>query len=310
MRDRRCVADRNLYLVQRFPIAAAAAARRAHPGRGHDIHADAGQCRPRLLQRARVPMPDATCLPVLYQDALLAVVNKPAGLMVHDSALARGETDFAADRLRAQFGRPIHLVHRLDRATSGCLLLAFDAPTASALGRQVMAGALDKTYLAICRGWPPADWTVDHALDGGPGKPQKKPALTRFRRLARAELPWPATGFPTSRFALLHARPENGRFRQIRRHLKHASHHLLGDSSHGDGRCNRQFRMVGVQRMLLHAERLALVHPLHGTRLRVRAPLDAEFLRALAWFDLRRSGGGLPAAADRSATQRGLQARP
>jgi tRNA pseudouridine65 synthase len=69
-------------------------------------------------------------LDVLFADEVLAVVDKPAGLMVHDSALARGETDFAADRLRGQFGRPVFLVHRLDRATSGCLLLEFDRDTA------------------------------------------------------------------------------------------------------------------------------------------------------------------------------------
>ena len=71
--------------------------------------------------------------------------------MVHDSALARGETDFAADRLREQFGRPIFLVHRLDRATSGCLLLAFDRDTASALGKMLMSREVEKDYL---RGLP------------------------------------------------------------------------------------------------------------------------------------------------------------
>src|SRR6476619_5691207 len=98
-------------------------------------------------------------LPVLYQDDGLAVVDKPAGLMVHDSRLARGETEFAADRLREQFGRPIFLVHRLDRATSGCLLLAFNRDTASALGKVLMSrdvekAAFTKDYLAVCRGWP------------------------------------------------------------------------------------------------------------------------------------------------------------
>ena len=109
---------------------------------------------------------------MLYADAALAVVDKPAGLMVHDSALARGETDFAADRLRAQFDRPILLVHRLDRATSGCLLLAFDRDTASALGKALMAHDVDKHYLAVCRGWPAEErFSIDHPLDGGPGKP-------------------------------------------------------------------------------------------------------------------------------------------
>ena len=225
-------------------------------------------------------------LPVLHVDDRLAVVAKPAGLMVHDSALARGETDFAADRLREQFGRPVFLVHRLDRATSGCLLLAFDRDTASALGRTLMSHEVEKTYWAICRGWPAeAEFVVDHDLDGGPGKPQKKPAITRFRRVATAEIDVPSAGFSTSRYAWLEASPQTGRFRQIRRHLKHLSHHLIGDTSHGDGRHNRAFRMMGIHRMLLHARALAFAHPATGEPLRVEAPVDDEFARALVLFD-------------------------
>jgi len=223
-------------------------------------------------------------LAVLHADDCLAVVDKPAGLMVHDSPLAADETDFAADRLRAQFGRPVYLVHRLDRATSGCLLLAFDRDTASALGRSVMAQQLDKRYLAVCRGWPEEAFEIDHPLDGGPGKPQKKPALTRFRRLACGELDEPLAGFPTSRYALLECAPVTGRFRQIRRHLKHASHHLIGDTSHGDGRHNRIFRMRGVHRMLLHAWKLGFPHPRGGARVEVVAPPSGEFIRAMALF--------------------------
>ena len=225
-------------------------------------------------------------LPVCRLDERFAVVDKPAGLMVHDSALARGERDFAADRLREQFGRPIFLVHRLDRATSGCLLLAFDREAASALGRALMARDVEKDYLAVCRGWPAEDrFAIDHPLDGGPGKPRKKDAVTAFERLAVCELPLPSAGFETSRYALLRARPLTGRFRQIRRHLKHASHHLIGDTSHGDGRHNRAFRMLGIHRMLLHAERVAFAHPFGGERIEARAPPDAEFEKALALFE-------------------------
>lgn len=236
---------------------------------------------------AAAPAEAGGTLQILHLEDSFAVVDKPAGLMVHDSRLARGETDFAADRLRAQFGRPVHLVHRLDRATSGCLLLAFDRDTASALGRSLMAGEVEKAYLAVCRGWPAeAEFIVDHPLDGGPGKPQKKPAVTRFERLATTELPIPSAGFETSRYALLRAWPQTGRFRQIRRHLKHLSHHLIGDTSHGDGRHNRSFRMLGIHRMLLHAERLAFPHPRDPTRrVEVVAPPDAEFARALAFFE-------------------------
>ena len=236
-------------------------------------------------------MPADMALPVLFRDQWLAVIDKPAGLMVHDSALARGETDFAADRLRDQFDAPVFLVHRLDRATSGCLLLAFDRGTASVLGKTLMAGDVEKAYLAVCRGWPDEAFTIDHALDGGPGKPMKKPAVTRFERLATCELDLPSAGFATSRYALLRAWPETGRFRQIRRHLKHASHHLIGDTSHGDGRHNRAFRMLGIHRMLLHAQRLAFPHPHTGERCEVDAPPDAGFARALALF-----GGPLESA--------------
>ena len=234
-----------------------------------------------------VDLPIPAALPVLYADETLAVVSKPAGLMVHDSALARGETDFAADRLREQFGKPIFLVHRLDRATSGCLLLAFDRETASALGKTLMSHEVEKDYWAVCRGWPAEPvFTVDHPLDGGPGKPLKKPAITEFEVLATCELALPSSGFETSRYAWLRASPRTGRFRQIRRHLKHMFHHMIGDSSHGDGRHNRNFRMLGIHRMLLHARRLAFVHPHTGERIEAHAPVDAEFAKALALFDV------------------------
>jgi tRNA pseudouridine65 synthase len=221
---------------------------------------------------------------VLYRDNWLAVVNKPAGLMVHDSKLARGEDDFLADRLREQFGKPVFLIHRLDRATSGCLLLAFDRDTASVLGKTMMSRAFEKEYLAVCRGWPEEEFVVDHPLDGGPGKPEKKPAITRFQRIATGELAMPSVGFETSRYALLKCWPQTGRFRQIRRHLKHVSHHLIGDTSHGDGRHNRNFRINGVHRMLLHASALGFDHPVNGERIEVIAPLDAEFRKAFVLF--------------------------
>lgn len=227
-------------------------------------------------------------LELLYQDEQLAVVNKPAGLMVHDSKLARGESEFLADQLREQLGVPVFLVHRLDRATSGCLLFAFDRDTASTLGKQLMSQAFAKHYLAVCRGWPAADaFDLDYPIDGGPGKPECKPAQTRFTVSARGELPWPMGGFETSRFALLRCEPLTGRFRQIRRHLHHLSHHLIGDTSHGDGRRNRQFRMQGVHRMLLHAWRLQFPHPSQARTISIEAPLDSEFQRALDLFAWR-----------------------
>lgn len=218
---------------------------------------------------------------VLYADENLAVVDKPAGLMAHASAMARGEDDFLVDRLREQFGRKVHLVHRLDRATSGCLLVAFDPATAAALSACFMSREVRKDYLAVCRGWPEAEIDLDYPLDGGPGKPEKKPAQTRFVRLGTGELNLPSASHETSRYSLLQCTPLTGRYRQIRRHLKHLSHHLIGDSSHGDGRHNRHFRMQGVHRMLLHAWRLEVPGLACGQAMCFEAPLDAEFRKAL-----------------------------
>jgi hypothetical protein len=148
-----------------------------------------------------------------------------------------------------------------------------------------MARDVEKDYLAVCRGWPAEErFTIDHPLDGGPGKPVKKPATTTFERLATCELDLPSAGFSTSRYALLRAHPLTGRFRQIRRHLKHVSHHLIGDTSHGDGRHNRAFRMLGIHRMLLHARAPGLRASVTGARIEVRAPLDAEFAKAPRLF--------------------------
>lgn len=218
---------------------------------------------------------------VLYRDQYIAVVNKPAGLMAHSSALARGEDDFLHDRLREQFACKIFLIHRLDRATSGCLLIAFDNKSASTLGKQFMTRDVEKNYLAICRGWPEEAFTIDHDLDGGPGKPEKKAAITEFKRLATAEIEVASANHETSRYALMQCTPYTGRFRQIRRHLKHSFHHLIGDTSHGDGRHNRNFRMMGVHRMLLHARKLSFQHPVSLERMVVHADWDAEFEKAM-----------------------------
>ncbi len=230
---------------------------------------------------------------VLFRDEYCAVINKPAGLMAHASSLSRGEDDFLLHRLRDQFQSKVHLIHRLDRATSGCVLIAFNAETASALGKTFMSRDVQKDYLAICRGWPEEKFTVDYALDGGPGKPEKKPAVTEFTRLATAELDVPSATHESSRYALMQCSPITGRFRQIRRHLKHISHHLIGDTSHGDGRHNRAFRMLGVHRMLLHAWRLEFTHPVSGMTIRCEAPLDSSWLKALNCLQISNQDIGL-----------------
>ena len=214
-------------------------------------------------------------LDLLHLDDHLLVVDKPAGLV---------------DQLRHQVGGEVFLVHRLDRATSGLVLAARTREAAGELGKQFMARTVEKTYLAVCRGWPAETGEIDYALgDVRPNSP-KKPALTRYRRLATVEVPIALGKYPQQRYALLAVDPVTGRYRQIRKHFHHVSHHLIGDTSHGRSEHNRLFQSQWqVSRLLLHARRLVFTHPATGDRLAFVAPLDPQFQRivdAVGWHGI------------------------
>lgn len=223
-------------------------------------------------------------LPLLHLDEHLVAVDKPPGLLVHRTQLAAHEDEAALQLLRDQLGRPVWPVHRLDRGTSGVLLFALSAEVASALGAMFEQGAMDKRYLALVRGWPADDaGLIDHPLARDPEQPSAGQTLlaaqTRWRVLQRLE--WPiATDprFPTTRVALLEAEPLQGRRHQIRRHLKHIAHPILGDATHGKGPLNRAVAAwLGTQRLWLHARQLVLTHPVSGAALVLQAPLAPQW---------------------------------
>jgi tRNA pseudouridine65 synthase len=224
-------------------------------------------------------------LPLLYQDERLVVVNKPSGLLVHRSVVDSRETRFAVQILRDQLGRYVYPAHRLDKGTSGALLFALDREAARALAVDFAENRVDKTYQAIVRGWPEEVGVLDSPLAGveddriaGGGVSEPRPATTRFRRLATAELDVRVDRYPTSRYALLQLHPETGRRHQLRRHLANASHPIIGDSTYGKGRHNRLFvQRFGVQRLLLACVALEFSHPADGRKLAVQAPLADDF---------------------------------
>ena len=218
----------------------------------------------------------------VYEDEYLLAVNKPAGLLVHRSKIAADENDFLLERVQAQTSMHVFLAHRLDRATSGVVLFAKSRAMAGELGRQFMARTVCKRYLAVVRGWPDAEGLIDYPLPDVRDNAPRKPALTRWRTLATATVPIALGRYPEQRYALVEALPETGRYRQIRKHFHHLSHHIVGDTSHGRGDHNRLWRMhFGMHRLLLHAWRLEFTHPVHGTMLSLHAPLDAAWRRVL-----------------------------
>lgn len=229
-----------------------------------------------------------TPLDILYEDEALLAVDKPAGLLVHRSGIAADETDFLIERVQEQTGANAYLAHRLDRATSGVVLLAKTREIAGELGRQFMERSVTKRYLAIVRGWPAGEGEIDHPLPDVRERSPRKAALTRWRLLATTTVPIALGRYPEQRYALVEARPQTGRYRQIRKHFHHVSHPIVGDTSHGRGDHNRLWRIhFGVRRLLLHAWRLELAHPRSGAPLNLRAPPDAVWRTVLERFGWR-----------------------
>jgi len=222
------------------------------------------------------PLPAAVCgepLELLYRDAELVVVNKPAGVLVHRGWARDGVP--ALQRLRDQLGQPVYPVHRLDRATSGVLVFALSPELARALQEALSAQSVEKHYLALCRGHDPSLSCVDHPLAKDKTAPAR-PARTELRLLGQFE-----------RYGLYAARPLTGRLHQIRRHLKHVSQPIIGDVRYGKGEHNRIFReRFDFHRLALHAWQLRLRHPRTGQALHVQAPLPADFARLLVRLGL------------------------
>lgn len=221
----------------------------------------------------------------LHEDDRLLIIDKPAGLLVHRSALDAQELDTVHVRLLRETGLRLFPVHRLDKGTSGALVMARDAEAARLLGGAFESGEVIKQYLALVRGWPQADGLIEHPLARDPERPSAgqllRSARTRWSLRTRFEWPFSVDArHASARYALVDVRPETGRRHQIRRHFKHIGHPLVGDSTHGKGAHNRAVATwLGMTRLWLHAATLTLPHPDGGASLTVQAPLGPEWAR-------------------------------
>ncbi|MDK2779042.1 MAG: pseudouridylate synthase [Pseudomonadota bacterium] len=235
----------------------------------------------------------STELDILYRDDAMVVINKPSGLLVHRSEIDRHETRFALQLLRNQLGQRVYPVHRLDKPTSGVLAFALSQEMASRITDLWRQRTVEKKYLAIVRGWMPEFTHLDYAMSPPVDKyarhEKKKPeqeAITDFRTLAQVEIPVAVDKYPQSRYSLLECTPHTGRKHQIRRHLKHLAHPIIGDARYGKGRHSRYFRdHLDAPRLLLHASELTVEHPLSGEALTFVAPPDRIFRQLLQRFD-------------------------
>lgn len=234
-------------------------------------------------------------LEIIYQDEYFVAVNKPAGMLVHRSWLDKHETQFVMQTLRDQIGQHVFPLHRLDRPTSGVLIFALSSEVASQVMPMFANHEMKKTYHAIVRGWILEEGRLDYALkveldkiaDKHASK-EKEPqeAVTDYKPLAQVEVPHSTGRFPTTRYCLMEMKPLTGRKHQLRRHMAHLRHPIVGDTTHGDGKHNKLFRDVyDSHRLLLHASSLTFVHPFTEQTLTIEASVDETWQKLCEEFN-------------------------
>ena len=235
-------------------------------------------------------------LEILYQDEYLVAINKPSGLLVHKSMIDRDEIYFAMKMLRDQIGKWVYPIHRLDKPTSGVLLFALDKHTAKLMNEQFSESKIQKTYIGVVRGYIEESGFIDYALSvkldkiaDKDSKAEKEPqeAQTEYKRLATVEVNHAVGRYDKSRYSLVELKPKTGRKHQLRRHMKHLSHHMLGDTKYGRGEHNKMVReQYNCHRLLLHSISLEILHPYTNLSIKIDAGFDDTFhniFKSFAW---------------------------
>jgi tRNA pseudouridine65 synthase len=219
-------------------------------------------------------------LEILYQDKHIIAINKPPGLLVHRTRIANDANEYALQILRDQIDQRVFPVHRLDRKTSGVLLFGLSAEIDRIMQMAFAERRIEKTYLAIVRGLTDDEGLIDYPLRKENGKLQE--AVSAYKTLSRTEIELPFGSHKTSRYSLVEVKPETGRMHQIRKHLAHIHHPIIGDRPHGCNKQNRLFKeKFGLMTMMLHASELKFDHPVSEKKIIIQAKLNDGFARIL-----------------------------
>ena len=227
-------------------------------------------------------------LNIIYQDTDYVAIDKPSGLLVHRTKLDSLATEFALQMLRDQIEQQVYPCHRLDRPTSGILLFALNNEAHSFAMTQFAEKQVKKEYHAMVRGWTEDSGSIDHDLRSEDNPEKSQSAQTEYSRVAQSQLELPVGRYPSARFSLVKLTPLTGRTHQLRRHLAHIRHPILGDTRHGDGTQNRFIREhFNIHRLLLRATHLELQHPNRAQNICIDAGPEPEFEAALSSLKLR-----------------------
>ncbi|HHF3073855.1 TPA: tRNA pseudouridine(65) synthase TruC [Vibrio diabolicus] len=248
-----------------------------------------------MLEQEIVRSSEPVELEIVYQDEYFVAVNKPAGMLVHRSWLDKHETQFVMQTLRDQIGQHVFPLHRLDRPTSGVLVFALSSEVASQVMPMFAEHKMEKTYHAIVRGWIEEEGVLDYALKVELDKiadkfasqeKEAQEAVTEYKPLAKVEVPYSTGKFPTTRYCLVEMKPKTGRKHQLRRHMAHLRHPIVGDTTHGDGKHNKLYRTeFDAHRLLLHSSELRFVHPFTDQEIVMTANIDETWQQLFTRFE-------------------------
>ena len=228
-------------------------------------------------------------LEICYQDDYLIAVNKPCNMLVHRSYMARNMDDEATllDLLEAQLTQKLYPLHRLDRKTSGVLLLAKKRQEIAVFQSLFVHNKIQKTYHAIVRGHAPESGVINSPVKGRDANGYKE-ACTVYKKLKEITLPIPVHPYQNARYSLLELKPTTGRLHQLRIHLNKISHPIVGDPKYGDRFHNRMFASnFKTPHLFLHALSLEFIHPITKGFVFIKASFPAYYtsiFNQFMWF--------------------------
>jgi tRNA pseudouridine65 synthase len=247
------------------------------------------------IKNAATVIVDKPRLKILYQDEYLVAVDKPPGLFVHRSFMDKDEIYFALQLIRDQIGQYVYPLHRLDRPTSGVLLFSLTQDVARLMGQAFSERKIKKTYFALTRGHLLNEGVIDHPLKeklddlGDKNVSRDKDAQsaeTFYKSVAIASLPVALGKYASVRYSLIKCQPHTGRRHQIRRHLAHLRHPIIGDINYGDNKQNPFFgEHFGFKRLMLMAKQVEFIHPVTGQDMLIEAEFDEQWQQIFNVFE-------------------------
>lgn len=218
---------------------------------------------------------------IIYEDESLLVIDKPNKMLVYPSPMAKNCHWFATKELAKLGYENLHTIHRLDRPTSGVLLFAKNAEMAKEMSLLFRNKKIEKCYICLVRGYTEDEGRIEKELKKD-GEGELQNASTYYKTMERNEVDRQISKYPKSRFSLLKVEPLTGRMHQIRRHLAHLRHPIIGDKRYGDRHYNKyMLEKLKMENLMLHASSLSFVHPFTKEKLKIVAPLPAAMCKLL-----------------------------